>query len=233
MDPVKTEEGYVKVQHSLMEFCQRARPRHRQHHELRPYGLRDRAGQGRRIAAALHRYAPAGAPEPARASRSTHQVKALRLVQLPGADRPRRVRLRWHRGRRRPPEAGDGRQGRPTAPSKLEGRKGAGGRGRRAVRRAAQHRRLGLRRHGPADRPGPAARRAGPEGHHARDLDGRLHRQVRRLHHGRGRARRQGGDRGRATSPTSAKHRRHRQRRHRASSPCSPPSSWPASWPAR
>ena len=43
---------------------QRTRPGHRQHHQLRPHRLRDRAGQGRRVAAALDRHAPAGAPEP-------------------------------------------------------------------------------------------------------------------------------------------------------------------------
>ena len=97
---VETEEGYVKVQHSLMEFSNELGLGTGNITSLRPYRLRDSARQGRRVAPALHRHAPAGPAQPGRHEprKAAHRV---RLVQLPGADRPRRVHLRRCAGGRR------------------------------------------------------------------------------------------------------------------------------------
>lgn len=79
---------------------QRARPGHRKHHQLRPYGLRDLALQGRAVPRAVHRHAPPGQAGPG-PERSHHPAHRPLLVRLPGAHRRRGVPRRWHPVRRR------------------------------------------------------------------------------------------------------------------------------------
>ncbi|CAM5699265.1 hypothetical protein SALBM135S_00289 [Streptomyces alboniger] len=77
---VKTEEGYVAIQHPLMEFANEL-GLYCKHHQLRPHRLRDLALQGRALAAAVHRHAPAG------------QARPRHRLADPPAHLPRLVRL--------------------------------------------------------------------------------------------------------------------------------------------
>ena len=175
---VKTEEGYVEVQHSLMEFS----------NELglgtgniTSYGrtvYAIAAGQGRRVAAALHRHAPAGPPEP-RTTASLQRASVIAFASYAYLEqhRPRRVHLRRHRrrtssrlkdghgqreGRRGRQEARPQRQGRAAGTPSVRRRPDDG-----SVFDGMAHA-IGQRRQRPTTLAG--------EGHHPRDLVGRRHR---------------------------------------------------------
>ena len=224
LDPVKTEEGYVDGRAPSDGVHQRAGPRHRQHHQLRPHRVRRRAGQGRRVAAALDRHAPAGQ---AQRGRDDMQPAAHRvhLVRLPGEHRRPGVHLRRYGAGRRASSDGHGAEDRGGQAAGRRGR--AAGRGR------------GPRVRGPArdgqDDPGhrrQEPRRTGHAGHHpatwmaasTAKFDGYDEIEADLIDTAVAEARTRSPPTPSATPSSTARS---------SSSPCSPRSSSPRSWPAR
>ena len=113
--PVATEEGYVLVQHSLMEFS----------NEL-GLGTGNITSYGRTVyaiqlakaadlAPALHRSCTCWCGRAQKPVVRSRPVDRLLLVRLPGGHRHRRVRLRRHRGGRDQAPGGHGRTRPPRA----------------------------------------------------------------------------------------------------------------------
>ena len=179
---------------------QRTRPRHRQHHQLRPHRLRRSRWPrppSRCSAPSACTCWSSPAPRPTNSQRPAHR---LHLVRLPGGHRHRGVRLRRHRRRTRPSSSRQPTKAQARGPAAAGRRRGEGRRRGQGLRRRRPSIDDDGRRRSP---PGASAQRRWPAaGHHPADLVGRRHRQVRRLPaRSRSELVRQGRGRGAARSP--------------------------------